>query len=122
MPDAQLTKIPGIGPATAQNLATAGFSTVDAIAQAQAADLAQVNGFGQVRAAVVIGAAQAMLSATDAAPVATKPETKDKKAKKKKKGKKKDKKPKKKGDKKKRQGKKKDKKKDKKKGKKKGKK
>ena len=119
MPDAQLTKIPGIGPATAQNLATAGFSTVDAVAQARAADLAQVNGFGQVRAAVVIGAAQAMLTATDAAPAAAKPEKKDKKSKKKK-----DKKPKKKkkGDKKKRQGKKKDKKKDKKKGKKKGKK
>ena len=95
MPDLQLTKIPGIGPTTARILTENGYSTVGSIAQAAQADLAKVQGFGKVRAAVAINAAQALLS-VDVTPnvgAAPKKDKKDKKgkAKKRKKKQKKDK-------------------------------
>ena len=62
MPVTPLTQIPGIGPATAQTLTDSGFGSVEAIARASAGDLAKVQGFGQVRASVVIAAAQALMT------------------------------------------------------------
>jgi len=111
MPDSQLTRIPGIGPATARLLAESGFASIEAIANAAYGDLAKIQGFGEIRAAVVITAAQAIVSADAAPPAATasgkvkkhknkKKQKKDKKGKGK--GKKKDKKGKKKDGKKKR--------------------
>ena len=85
MSEAPLTQIPGIGPATAQTLTKSGFGSVEAIARASAGDLAKVQGFGQVRASVVIAAAQAMM--TDAAMATPAVAAADKKKRKKKKDK-----------------------------------
>jgi transcription termination factor NusA len=91
MSDPQLTKIPGIGPSTARLLTENGFASVEAIANAGYRDLAKVQGFGEVRAAVVITAAQALVSAdaTPPAAAASRKIKKDRKGKKGKKGKKK---------------------------------
>jgi len=108
MPDSQLTRIPGIGPATARLLTESGFASIEAIANAAYGDLAKIQGFGELRAAVVITAAQAIVSTDATPPAATasgkvkKKQKKDKKGKGKGKGKKKDKKGKKKDGKKKR--------------------
>ena len=110
----QLTDIAGIGPSTAKVLEDRGFSDVQKIASASVEDLAQVPGFGPVRAANVGTAAQALLLAAKASPKGAKPgkKRKDKKKRKNKKSdKKKDKGKKKDGKKKKRKNKKSDKKK-----------
>lgn len=88
MPASQLTKIPGIGPAAARILAENGFSTVAAVARATDKDLAQVPGFGAVRAAEVINRALSLLAAGDALEAGATPETDKKSKDKKKKGKK----------------------------------
>jgi len=106
MPDSQLTKIPGIGPATARLLTENGFASVEAIASADRGDLAKVQGFGEVRAAVVITAARALVAPAPTPPAAA-ASRKVKKSKKKKKQKN-DKKGKDKGKKKDKKGKKKD--------------
>ncbi len=89
----QVTDIAGIGPSTAKVLEDRGFSDIQKIASASIEDLAQVPGFGPVRAANVSTAAQALLLAAKTSPQATKPgkKKKDKKKgdKKKDKGKKK---------------------------------
>lgn len=96
MPDSQLTRIPGIGPATARTLTDSGFASVEAIAKAATEDLARVPGFGSIRAAVVITSAQTLVTVDGGEPVTSAaPEKADKakgKKKKKKKNKKKDKK------------------------------
>lgn len=97
MPDPQLTKIPGIGPATAKTLTDNGFASVEEIARAATEDLARVPGFGSMRAAVVITSAQTLVTVdggeqvTRAAPEKADKATGKKRKKKKKKDKKKDK-------------------------------
>jgi NAD-dependent DNA ligase len=86
----QLADIVGIGPSTAKILENRGFSDVQKIASASVENLAQVPGFGPVRAVTVITAAQSLLLAAKASPQAAKP-GKKKKDKKKKGDKKKDK-------------------------------
>jgi len=63
MAEPKLTEIAGIGPATARLLADNGFATVESIAKASDQELAKVPGFGMVRAAVVIDAAQSLVKA-----------------------------------------------------------
>lgn len=95
MPDLQLTRIPGIGPATARTLTDSGFASVEAIAKAATEDLARVPGFGSIRAAVVITSAQTLVTVVGGEPVTSAAPEKADKAKgkkKKKKNKKKDKK------------------------------
>ena len=92
MTDPKLTNISGIGPSTARVLTENGFATVEGVAQATDKDLAKVPGFGAVRAAEVIKAAQSLLSVdktpgSDAAPEKVK-KSKNKKKKKQKRGKK----------------------------------
>jgi NAD-dependent DNA ligase len=106
----ELSAVPGIGAKTAADLRRSGFSTVEDLAAAQSEQLEAVQGFGPLRAAAVIDAAQALMGASVAEsegalakPDAVRGEAggkrkkKDKK-KKGKKGKKKDKKGKKKGE------------------------
>jgi len=88
MSDSQLTKIPGIGPATARILAEHGFPTAAAVAKATTKDLAQVPGFGASRAADVINRALSLLAAGDALEAGAIQETDEKSKKKKKKDKK----------------------------------
>ena len=45
-----LTDLPGIGPATSQLFVEAGFTTIESIANADPANLAQVKGIGPHRA------------------------------------------------------------------------
>ena len=87
MSDPKLTKISGIGTATAEALAGNGFTTIEGVAAATENQLSEVRGFGPARAATVIAAAKALLE-TDEAPKAGKGKKKDKKkTKKNKKGK-----------------------------------
>ncbi len=88
MSDSQLTTIPGIGPAAARILTENGFASVAALAKAADVDLAKIQGFGTVRAALVIAAAQSLVAA-DGVPMPTASPKKVEKAKKKKKKKKK---------------------------------
>ncbi len=83
MPTTDITRIPGIGPATAVLLADHGFATADDVASATPAQLSSVRGFADARAAAVIGEARKLLAedAGASAPIA------DKKAKKKETGK-----------------------------------
>lgn len=98
MSNPQLSKISGVGPATARVLAESGFTSVEAVAKATIQEMARVPGFGEARAKVVISAAGLLQSAADAPETKSsskKDETKKKKKKKrkkkgKKKGKKKD--------------------------------
>jgi len=57
-----ITDIAGIGPSTAKILGKHGFRTVEGVAGATAVKLAQVPGFGKVRAARVIAAAKRLVS------------------------------------------------------------
>ena len=82
----QIIEITGIGPALAAACAEAGFSRVDEIAGAVPADLATVPGIGEMRAVILINAAQSLLNG---AGKPTAEDTKRMKAKKSKKSKKK---------------------------------
>lgn len=61
-----LTTIKGIGAAAAASLSEAGFTTVEAIANAKPEDLEAVNGFGPERAARTIAAAKEISGTSDA--------------------------------------------------------
>ncbi|NNJ76284.1 MAG: hypothetical protein HKP56_14140 [Anderseniella sp.] len=58
----QIVEITGIGPALAAACAEAGFSRVDEIAGAAPAELATVPGIGEMRAVILINAAQSLLN------------------------------------------------------------
>ena len=58
----QIIEITGIGPALAAACAEAGFSRVDEIAGAAPAELATVPGIGEMRAVILINAAQSLLN------------------------------------------------------------
>ncbi|MCB1736423.1 MAG: helix-hairpin-helix domain-containing protein [Gammaproteobacteria bacterium] len=70
-----ITDVPGIGPAAAELLASAGIKTADALAKASVAEISAVKTFGPIRAAQVKVAATELLSS------AVKPEAKRKTAK-----------------------------------------
>ena len=57
----ELTKIPGIGAATAAVLGGNGIKTVRAVAKMDVGVLAAVKGFGEAKAAAVIAAAQDLI-------------------------------------------------------------
>ena len=91
--------IPGIGPAAAAALAEHSINTLTDLAKASVETVSAVPGFSEARAIKVIAAANALLPATDEAPVVTeqpagkaRKDSKTKKGKGKGKGKKKDKK------------------------------
>lgn len=74
-----VTAISGIGPATAELLANHGFKTAESIAKTTTEKLSLVPGFGEIRSANTIKAAQESLGAVGEEPAAaTKPETKAK--------------------------------------------
>lgn len=81
-----LTYIAGIGPAAAAVLVESGFPDVEAVAKSDLESLCAVRGFGSVRAASVLAAAQSLV------PVVKGEEPKENKNKKEPKGKKKEKK------------------------------
>lgn len=61
----QLTDIQGIGPTTAKALEAQGLRTVAALAKASTDKVVAAPGFGEIRAAEVIGAAAALLATVD---------------------------------------------------------
>jgi NAD-dependent DNA ligase len=67
--DDSLLDVTGVGPATAQLLAEAGFTSVASIANAEPEALAMVRGIGAVRAASLRTAAQQLLAGSE--PVST---------------------------------------------------
>ena len=58
----EIVEITGIGPALAKACAKTGFSRVDEIANAAPTELAAVPGIGEMRAAILINAAQSLLN------------------------------------------------------------
>lgn len=65
----ELTKISGIGDTAATSLSDAGFTTIDAVAEATPAALGKAHGFGPARAARVIAAAQELIEDGQPVPV-----------------------------------------------------
>lgn len=95
--DTPLTNIPGIGEATAEILGEHGYKNCEDIAKATPEELAEVHGFGVVRAQRVIAMAQDLVATPEATeealvtaddPPVEKPTEKQSKKKKKKKEKK----------------------------------
>ncbi len=61
----EIVEITGIGPTLATACAEAGFLRVDEIASAAPAELATVPGIGEIRAVVLINAAQLLLNGAE---------------------------------------------------------
>ena len=70
MKSSKLSDLRGIGAATAADLKRSGFLTVEDLAAAHGGELEAVKGFGPIRAAAVIGEAQALVADSGADPAA----------------------------------------------------
>lgn len=77
-----LTEIPGIGPSTAEVLQAHGFDSAETLAASAVKKVSEVPGFGEIRAAAVLKAANAIVDIEESKQKQVK--NKDKKAKSKK--------------------------------------
>lgn len=79
---ATLSEVKGVGPATERALVERGYKTAKQLAKAKPGDVVIVSGIGEIRAAMLIDAAKALLAVAVAEPAGKKAaDSKKKKAK-----------------------------------------